>query len=66
MAENGDQKNDDGKSGGSKRLTREDYDRLVQGVDDIFFGGKDEPEAEQKPPLEKPDDEATKREDGGK
>ena len=66
MAEKGDQKNDDGKSGGSKRLTREDYDRLVQGVDDIFFGGKDEPEAEQEPPLGKPDEAAPKRDGDGK
>jgi hypothetical protein len=66
MAENGDQKNDDRKNGGSKRLTREEYDRLVWGVDDIFFGSTDEPEAEQKSPHEKPDEAAPKREDDGK
>ena len=54
MADKGDQKKDDGKNSGSKRLTREEYDRLVQGVDDVFFEGLGEPEAEQKPPPEKP------------
>jgi len=63
MAKNTDQKNDDGKDGGSKRLTREEYKRLVQGVDDIFFGGLDEPMAEEEPPHEKPASETPKHED---
>ncbi len=63
MAKKGDEKNDDGKDGGWKRLTREEYDRLVQGVDDVFFEGLGEPEAEQKPLLEKPASEPPKDED---
>lgn len=62
MTKRGDQKNDDGKNDGPKRLTREEYDRLVQGCDDIFFGGVDETEGEKKPPLEKPASEPPKQE----
>lgn len=60
MAENGDKKDDEQDSGGSKRLTREEYDRLVQGVDDIYFGGKDEPTAVIPPSPEKSDDKRSK------
>lgn len=60
MAKKGDQKNDEGKDGGSKRLTREEYDKLVQGVDDIFFGGVGKTEDEKKPPQEKPSSETPK------
>ena len=65
MAKKGDEKTDDDKNGGSKKLTREEYRRLVQGVDDIFFGGLDEPEAEEEPPHEKPASETPKHEDNG-
>ena len=63
MAEKGDEKKDDGKSRGSKQLTRDEYDRLVNGVDDIFIGGLDEPVGEKKPLPEKSASETTKRED---
>jgi len=66
MAEKTDQKSDDDKKGGSKRLTREEYDRLVRGTDDIFFGGEDESEGDKKPLPENPASEAKKNEDGGK
>jgi hypothetical protein len=64
MAEESDLKNDDGKNGGTKRLTREEYDKLVQGCDDIYFGGVDETEGEKKPPLEKPASEQPKSGNG--
>ena len=66
MAEKSGQKNDDEKDGGSKRLTREEYDRLVQGVDDFFFGGEDKSEGDKKPLPKKPASEPPKNEDGGK
>lgn len=66
MADKGDQKKDDGKNGGSKRLTREEYDRLVQGVDGIFFGSLDESECEKKPLPKKQSDETPKSEGDGK
>ena len=61
MADEADQSQDGKKNDNSKRMTREEYDRLVQGVDDIYFGGLDEPEVEQEPPLERPADEPIKR-----
>ncbi len=60
MTENGDKKTDDQKSGGVKRLTREEYDRLVQGCDDIYFGGLDEPTVVKPSPPDKPEDEKPK------
>lgn len=60
MTEQGDQKND-----GKKRLPRDEYDRLVQGCDDIFFGGPVEPEGVKKPPPEKSSDEPPKNQDDG-
>lgn len=66
MAKKDDQKKDDGKDGGSKGLSREEYDRLVQGVDDIFFDGVDKTEDEKKPPLEKPASETPKSGDDEK
>lgn len=66
MAEKGDQKSDDGKDDGTKKLSREEYDRLVQGVDDIFFGGVDETDGEKKPLPEKPASEPPKSGDGDK
>lgn len=61
MAEDADEKTSDRTDDGSKRPTREEYDRLVRGVDDIFFGGLDEPTV-VKPPPEKSDDEKPKDE----
>lgn len=66
MAEDGDKKSDDHKSGGSKRLTRDEYDRLVKGVDDLYFGGKDEPTVVKPSPPEKSDDERPKDGDDDK
>lgn len=63
MAEKGDQKKDDEKNDGSKRLSRAEYDKLVQGVDDIFFGGEDKSEGDKKPPHEKPASDPPKNED---
>lgn len=60
MAEDGDKKDDDQNSGGSKRLSREEYDRLVKGCDDVFFGGLDEPTVVKPPPSEKLEDEKPK------
>lgn len=61
MAEDGDKNSDEQKSGDSHRLTREEYDRLVQGCEDHYFGGLDEPSvvkpsSEVKPTDEKPKD----------
>ena len=66
MAEKGDKKNDDGKKDDTKKLSRDEYDRLVQGVDDVFFEGLGEPEDRKKPPLEKPASEPPKSGDGDK
>lgn len=66
MPENGDQKSDDRKTGPSKRLARNQYDRLVRGVDDIFFGGVGETEGEKKPLPEKSASEPPKSGDGDK
>jgi hypothetical protein len=43
MADDGDKKHEDQTSHNPKRLTREEYDRLVQGVEDFYFGGKTKP-----------------------
>jgi hypothetical protein len=66
MAKKGDKKKDGVEDGGSKRLTREEYDRLVQGVDDIFFGGVDETEGEKMSPQKKPASGSPKSGDGDK
>jgi len=63
MAEDGDKNNDEQKSGDSKRLTREEYDRLVEGCDEHYFGGLDEPDVVKQPPPEKSAGEKPK--DGG-
>ena len=60
MAEDGDKKNDDQKSSGPERLTREEYDRLVQGCDEHYFGGLDEPDVVKQPPSEKSGDDKSK------
>jgi hypothetical protein len=66
MAEKGNEKKADSNNGGSKRLSRAEYDKLVQGVDDVFFGGVDEAEGEKKPPPEKPAGKSPKSGDGDK
>jgi hypothetical protein len=66
MAEDGDKKNDDQKSSGPERLTREEYDRLVQGVDDFYFGGRDEPSVVKPSSEDKSDVEQPKGGDDGK
>lgn len=66
MAEEADEKKDDGKNGDSKRLSGKEYERLVKGADDIFFGGLGETEGEEKPPHEKPAGEAQKSDDDEK
>ena len=63
MAEKGDEKMDDRKGGGSKRLSRAEYDRLVQGADKIFVGGVDKTESEKKPVPEKSTSEPSKHDD---
>jgi hypothetical protein len=63
MAEKGDEKKDDGKSSGSKRLSRAEYDKLVQGADKILVGGVDETESKKKPVPEKSASEPPKHED---
>lgn len=66
MAEKDDEKKDDRKNYGTKKLSRAEYDRLVQGCDDIFFGGVDETEGEKKPLPEKPTSEPPKSGDDEK
>lgn len=66
MAESDGKKHDDQKSSGSKRLTREEYDRLVKGCDDHFFGGLDEPTDVKSPSPEKSADEEPKDGDEAK
>jgi len=66
MAEDGDKNNDEQKSGDSKRMTKAEYDRLVKGVDDIYFGGKDEPEVVKPPPSKKSDGDRPKDADDHK
>lgn len=60
MPEDGDEK-----INGKKRLTREEYDKLVRGVDGIYFGGLVEADDDKKTLPEKSPDETTKREDDG-
>lgn len=53
MTEKGDEKNAGQKRGSQKRfnterLSKEEIDRLVQGVDDHYFGGQRQPDNEKK------------------
>lgn len=66
MAENGDKKRDDQKDGVAKRLSRAEYDKLVKGCDDLYFGGLDEPSVVKPPSPEKSGDEKPKDGDDGK
>jgi len=45
MSEEGKELKNGNNKGDTAKLTMEEWDRLVQGVDDIYFGGLDEPEA---------------------
>ncbi len=70
MTEKGDEKTPDQKRGPQKRfnterLSKEEIDRLVQGVDDIYFGGLGQQDDEKKPSPEKSTDESVKHEDEG-
>ena len=70
MTEKGDEKEADQKRGSQKRfnterLPKEEIDRLVQGVDDIYFGGLGQQDNEKKPSPEESADESVKREDDG-
>lgn len=65
MAKEGNKKHDDQECNDPKRLTREEYDRLVQGVEDFYFGGKGEPTGgkaslEEKSAEEEPKDDDDK------
>lgn len=61
MPEQGDKKEPN-----DKPYSLEDYDRLVQGCEDYFFGGSVEPDGEKEPPPGKPSDEPPKNPDDGK
>lgn len=61
MAKHGDKKNDS-----EAPSPGDEYDRLVQGCDDYFFGGAIEPEEENKPSPETPADEPPRNQDDGK
>lgn len=55
----------DKKGSPDKTYSLEDYDRLVQGCEDYFFGGVVGPEGEKEPPPGEPSDEPPKNPDGG-
>jgi len=70
MTEKGDKKEADQKPGSQKRfnterLSKEEIDRLVKGVDDIYFDGLGQQDDLKKPSLEESSDESVKREDDG-
>ena len=70
MTEKGDEKEADQKRGSQKRfnterLSKEEIDRLVQGVDDIYFKGLGQQDNEKKPSPEESSDESVKHEDDG-
>jgi hypothetical protein len=66
MADESKEPKDGNNKSGSAKQSRQEYDRLVQGVDDIYFGGLDEPQVEQTPPLETPPKETPKCDDDAK
>ncbi len=70
MTEKGDEKNAGQKRGPQKRfnterLSKVEIDRLVQGVDDIYFNGLGQQDNEKKPSPEESADEPVKHEDEG-
>lgn len=70
MTEKGDEKEADQKRGSQKqfnteRLSKEEIDRLVQGVDDIYFGGLGQQDDQKKPSPDKTADESVKHKDDG-
>lgn len=70
MTEKGDEKNAGQKRGSQKRfntewLSKEEIDRLVQGVDDHYFGGLGQREDQKKPSQEESADESVKHEEDG-
>ena len=70
MTEKGDETEADQKPGSQKRfnterLSKEEIDRLVKGVDDIYFDGLGQQDDLKKPSLEESSDESVKREDDG-
>lgn len=70
MTEKGDEKDAEQKRGSQKRfnterLSKEEIDRLVQGVDDHYFGGLWQQDDGKKPSPEESADESVKHEDDG-
>lgn len=70
MTKNDDEENADQKRGPQKRfnterLSKEEIDRLVQGVDDIYFGGLGRQNDQKKPSPDDSPDESVKHEDDG-
>ena len=70
MTEKGDEKEADQTRGSQKRfnterLSKEEIDRLVQGVDDHYFGGLGQHDDEKKPSPEESSDESVKQENEG-
>ncbi len=63
MTEKGDEKEADQKRFHTERLSKEEIDRLVQGVDDIYFGGLGKQDDKKKPSPEESADESVKQED---
>jgi hypothetical protein len=47
----------------TERLSKEEIDRLVQGVDDIYFGGKEQTQSPEQRPIEMPKEEPKRAED---
>ena len=70
MTEKGDEKEADQKPGSQKRfnterLSKEEIDRLVKGVDDIYFDGLGQQDDLKKPSLEESSDESVRHEEDG-
>lgn len=70
MTKKGDEKNADQNRRPQKRfntegLSKEEIERLVQGVDDIYFGGLGQQDEEKKPSPDESADESVKHEDDG-
>lgn len=65
MTENGDEKEADQKRFNTEKLSKEEIDRLVKGVDDIYFGGLGQHDDQKKPTPEESGDESVEHEDDG-
>ena len=63
--EEADQEPESKKRFNTERLSKEEIDRLVKGVDDIYFGGLGQRDDEKKPSSEESADESVKHEDDG-